>query len=543
MVTLPQLRDAALGGLDRAVAEWTELAAALDRLVGRATTGVGGPLRASHWAGADAEAAARGLAERGEQVRVAAQEARYVVAVLDTAVDQLRGAQHDLRAGLDEAAAAGFTVFDDGRLEAADPAARADAAVRARQFELERRLAEPVRKATEADTHCAETLARLYPTGTADWADTAADGACVTALTGLDQATIPRGDPAAAAKWWAGLTTSERAMYLAAYPAVLGALDGLPTEVRDRANRVALAEAKAALLAELATTRAKRDAADRTGDAKLRFRVTELKDRLAAIEALEATLRSGDDMYLMGFSAKGDGRAIVAIGNPDTAAHTAVYVPGTGAELAGIGSHVSRMRSLWLAAQQVKDPGEVSAIAWVGYDAPDTLVHAMVTSYADNAAPDFVRFLRGVGVAQGIDSNNHVTVIGHSYGSVVLGQAAHQSGGLAAKDIIVVGSPGMHVKRAADLHADPKHVWVGAAQGDVVTDIGSGAHAPIVNHGGIKRRVTPDDADFGANRFTSDGAKGHSEYWSTSHSASLDNQAAIVAGNYEDVRLIWGDRP
>ncbi|MET7298096.1 alpha/beta hydrolase [Embleya sp. NPDC005575] len=543
MVTLTQLRDAALGGLDRAVAEWTDLAAALDGVVGRATTGVGGPLRASHWEGADADAAERGVAARGEQVMVAAQEARCVLTVLDTAAEQLRYAQHELRAGLEEAAAAGFTVFEDGRLVAADPTRGADAAMVSRRHELEQRLAVPVRTATEVDTRCAQTLARLHPTGTADWADTAADGACVMALAGLDLATIPKGDPVAAAKWWAGLNASERAMYLAGYPAVLGAMDGLPTEIRDRANRVALAETKVALLAELAAARAKRDAAGRTDDAKWRFRVTALKERLAAIEGLEATLRSGDDLYLMGFSAKDDGRAIVAIGNPDMAAHTAVYVPGTGAGLARIGSDVNRMRSLWLAARQESRGGGISTITWVGYDAPDTLVHAISTADADEAAPSFARFLRGVGVAQGISSNEHVTVIGHSYGSVVVGQAAHYSGGLFARDIVVAGSPGMHVTRAKDLGISPRHVWVGAADGDLVTDVGAGAHAPMSENDGVRRRVTPDAREFGANRFTSDGSRGHSEYWSTANPMSLNNQAAIVTGNYQDVRLEWGERP
>ncbi|MEU0934844.1 alpha/beta hydrolase [Embleya sp. NPDC005971] len=543
MVTLTQLRDAALGGLDRAVAEWTELASALDGLVGRATTGVDGPLRASRWEGADADAAERGVAARGEQVMVAAQEARCVLTVLDTAADRLRVAQQELWAGLAEAAASGFTVFEDGRVEPADPTRRADGAMNSRRHELERRLATSIRAATEVDAQCAQALGRLHPTGTADWADTAADGACVTALAGLDLATIPKGDPVAAAKWWAGLNPSERAMYLAGYPAVLGAMDGLPTEVRDRANRVALAETKVALVAELAAARAKRDAAGRTDDAKWRFRVTALKERLAAIEGLEATLRSGGDLYLMGFSAKGDGRAIVAIGNPDTAAHTAVYVPGTGSGLAKIGVDVGRMRSLWLAARQESQGGEVSTIAWIDYDAPDTLVHAMSTSNADEAAPVFARFLRGVGVAQGISSNNHVTVIGHSYGSVVVGQAAHHSGGLFARDIVVAGSPGMHVTRAQDLGISPRHVWVGAAEGDLVTDFGAGAHAPMSENGRVHRRVTPDVRAFGANRFTSDGSSGHSEYWSTSDPMSLNNQAAIITGNYHDVRLEWGERP
>ncbi|MFF7248678.1 alpha/beta hydrolase [Embleya sp. NPDC008237] len=543
MVTLTQLRDAALGGLDRAVAEWTDLAGALDGLVGRATTGVGGPLRASHWDGADANAAERSLAARGEQVRVAAQEARCVLTVLDAAADQLRNARHDLLAGLAEAAAAGFTVFEDGRMEPADPTRGVDAAMVSRRHELEQRLAVPVRKATEVDTHCAEALARLYPTAAADWADTAADGACVMALAGLDLAAIPKGDPVAAAKWWAGLNPSEQAMYLAGYPAVLGAMDGLPTEVRDRANRVALAETKVALLAELAAARAKRDAAVRTDDAKWRFRVTALKERLAAIEGLEATLRSGDDLYLMGFSAKDDGRAIVAIGNPDRAAHTAVYVPGTGASLAETRDYVVRMQKLAAATHRYLNGEEAAMIAWVGYDAPDTLLHAMDSSNAESAAPKLRTFVRGVGVAQGVDSNRHITVIAHSYGSVVVGEAARSENGLPAKDIVVAGSPGMHVERAAELNVSPHHVWVAAASGDVVPTLGSGAHAPVSSGSHTHHRATPDQRSFGANRIRTDGARGHSEYWESSDPVSLDNQAAIVAGRYQEVSLVWGIAP
>ncbi|MFI1384422.1 alpha/beta hydrolase [Embleya sp. NPDC020886] len=543
MVTLTQLRDAALGGLDRAVAEWTELASALDGLVGRATTGVGGPLRASRWEGADADAAERGVAARGEQVMVAAQEARCVLTVLDTAADRLRVAQQELWAGLAEAAASGFTVFEDGRVEPADPTRRADGAMNSRRHELERRLATSIRAATEVDAQCAQALGRLHPTGTADWADTAADGACVTALAGLDLATIPKGDPVAAAKWWAGLNPSERAMYLAGYPAVLGAMDGLPTEVRDRANRVALAETKVALVAELAAARAKRDAAGRTDDAKWRFRVTALKERLAAIEGLEATLRSGGDLYLMGFSAKGDGRAIVAIGNPDTAAHTAVYVPGTGSGLANLGDHVRRMRRLVIAGQRYTSPGEISAISWLGYDAPDTLAHALSSSDAESAAPKLKSFLQGVGIAQGIDSQRHITVIGHSYGSVVIGESAKSEGGIYARDIIVAGSPGMHVSKAEDLNLPANHVWVGAADGDSVPALGSGAHSPAVKTERSWRRVTPDDLSFGANRMTTEGAHGHSEYWEGEHPESLDNQAAVVAGRYGETKLLWGSRP
>ncbi|MYV96862.1 alpha/beta hydrolase [Streptomyces sp. SID3343] len=542
MVTLPQLRDAGLGGLDRAVADWTAFATALDGLAHQAVAGVGVPLRASGWKGADAEAAARGVAERGDLVLVAAQEARYVVTVLDAAADDLRGARNRLLALLDAAVVGGLRVADDGRVEAVVGAAPG---AEDRRRAMERSLAAVIGEATATDGRCAAALAALYPsaTGTADWLDTTADGARVTALRGAHAFDVPKNNPAAAARWWSTLTEPDRQMYLAMHPAAIGALDGLPTDVRDRANRITLAETKAALLAELKTTRAKRDAAGRTQDAKLRFRVTALKDRLTAIQSLEQSLNSAEDMWLLGFNPKGDGRAIVAIGNPDKATHTAVYIPGTGSDLASMRDDISRMQNLTAASRRYAKASELSTIAWVGYDAPDTLLEAITSSSAHTAAPTLKSFVRGVGVAQGIDSNSHITLIAHSYGSVVVGEAAYSGRDMPIQDIIVAGSPGMHVDKASDLNIGSKHVWAAAAPDDVVPVLGSGAHAPLVSGSKGRRRATPDERAFGANRIRTDGAEGHSEYWESDEPMSLDNQAAIITGRYEDVSLIWGSSP
>jgi len=55
-----------------------------------------------------------------------------------------------------------------------------------------------------------------------------------------------------------------------------------------------------------------------------------------------------------------------------------------------------------------------------------------------------------------------VTLIGHSYGSVVTGLAAP---GLSRNvhDIVALGSPGMGVSRAADLHTGAR-IWAGTAR-------------------------------------------------------------------------------
>lgn len=66
-----------------------------------------------------------------------------------------------------------------------------------------------------------------------------------------------------------------------------------------------------------------------------------MQGNLKGIEAIEGKLSGSNDLpqghYLLGFSTADDGRAIVAKGNPDTADNVATFIPGTTADLAGVG--------------------------------------------------------------------------------------------------------------------------------------------------------------------------------------------------------------
>ena len=55
-----------------------------------------------------------------------------------------------------------------------------------------------------------------------------------------DELPHPTSSPEAVSAWWTALDPARRAEYLADPPTTLGALDGLPAEVRDTANRAAL---------------------------------------------------------------------------------------------------------------------------------------------------------------------------------------------------------------------------------------------------------------------------------------------------------------
>ncbi|MFD8644042.1 alpha/beta hydrolase [Streptomyces zaomyceticus] len=128
-------------------------------------------------------------------------------------------------------------------------------------------------------------------------------------------------------------------------------------------------------------------------------------------------------------------------------------------------------------------------------------------------------------------SPGHTTIIGHSYGSTLIGEATKAGrifDGPIADDIVVAGSPGMQVDRAADLGIKGDHMWAMVAEEDNVPTGGS-----LVGLG--DDWVVPTDPEFGGNVMKTD-TIGHSGYWDD-NSLSLNNQAKVIVGDYEGVIL------
>lgn len=327
----------------------------------------------------------------------------------------------------------------------------------------------------------------------------------------------PSGGAQENAQWWSGLSAQEQSNYLSTYGADIGAMDGLPSEVRHEANMAAL-----------------RHDAEHGED---RQASQALLERIEASQSGPAS----DRLLLLGFQPKdgsADAQAIVAISNPDTADNVGIFVPGTGTDVASIGGNIDRMADLQAQAETIPGSGQTSTIVWLGYDAPDHLPAAVLSGYATDGAPALRDFTVGLREShQGPDAN--VTVIGHSYGSTVVGTADAMAGhGLAVNDIIAMGSPGMGyearerqgwfdsawVDDTSDLHIDSDHFWAGAASDDVVSYTEVHGNSPV-------------DWSFGGQRITTDGASGHSDYWNPGTEA-LRNQAYILTGNYDQVDTV-----
>jgi pimeloyl-ACP methyl ester carboxylesterase len=134
-------------------------------------------------------------------------------------------------------------------------------------------------------------------------------------------------------------------------------------------------------------------------------------------------------------------------------------VPGTTSTLAGAAGDLGRAQALYDTA-----PGQMASVYWLGYDAPDwppPMGHdpdygPANQKYADVGGPLLAAFVNSLNAQHQGPTN--VTMIGHSYGSTVVGDALANYG-LHAQGAIFVGSPGVVADTASGLHLDPGRVW------------------------------------------------------------------------------------
>lgn len=207
------------------------------------------------------------------------------------------------------------------------------------------------------------------------------------------------------------------------------------------------------------------------------------------------------------------------VGQPSTADHIAVLVPGVGTTPRNLSRTTGAMaRALYASAAPRTGPGEVAVVAWLGYRPPEGLgLEAARESSAEAGAPALSRFVTELVAGR---PDVRVTLIGHSYGAVVIGLAAHT---LPAQvtDLVTLGAPGMGADRAADLRttarvwaAQSPHDWIRFVPGIRLFHLGLGTH--------------PADSSFGAQPLPVDGVDGHPDYL-TDGSATLDAVAGIVA--------------
>ncbi|MFI6700124.1 alpha/beta hydrolase [Streptomyces sp. NPDC050509] len=507
--------------LEAAASSWKKLAEALGKTGTDSGKRVTGPLHKAGWTGLSATHGFEAMEATESKLGTAQLDAQLITTTLDTLRTRMEAAQRTLRNAVADAEAAGHTVRDGGWVEpkqALDPKYHNDPDYEGLQSEanaglggFRARIDGALTDAATASYEAAELLHQIDPFDLDKrygGANAQEDAARVAEFAGISRKDIPDGkDPQKAADWWAGLGEDDQRFYLAAFPDQLGPLDGLPATARDHANRTVL-DVK---LNDYALREGSLGYHDRSNYRSL----SALKERLEKADVGPAHKQQ----YLLGLSTKGDGRAIVAIGNPDTAKHTAVQVPGTDNQLDNFDGQISRANKLQDAAGDwsAGTGKDVSVIAWLGYDAPELDNSVITDGRALDGAEDLRGFTHGLRAAQE-GERTHLTVLAHSYGSTIAGAANAGGQGLDADDMVVLGSPGLTVDRADQLQIDPEHLWVGAAGNDPISNVASD----------LTLGADPKKSEFGAQRMYVD-TSGHSGYWDDG-SQSLENQGRIIAG-------------
>lgn len=372
----------------------------------------------------------------------------------------------------------------------------------------------------------------------------------------------PGSDPKAVADWWKSLSKEQQEALKNTKYQELGQLRGLPADVLDEANRKRIPEDAARFNAE--KDQLKQQLADRArelgvdpnsaeGQRALRNdaqgsqlmsqydeaarRAKNADDAVGALDkAGQLSAESGKKAYVLAWSPDGagakEGAIAVAFGNPDTAKNVAVCVPGTTSTLSSFG--------LDQAANLSTEMGpDGAAIQWLGYDAPEFLPGQV--NDPEQAREGGAILAKDVEGYRTTNPNAHVTVIGHSYGSTVVGYSAMDNG-LKADDIVFVGSPGVGASNVDQLSAGAGHVYVGGTEHDPVIQATSGDW--FTKDGSS---TGPYDSSFGGKTFGTSGESwighAHSSYYDKG-TESLSNIAKIANGDGGSVtEQRWQDAP
>lgn len=283
-------------------------------------------------------------------------------------------------------------------------------------------------------------------------------------------------------RFFAGLTPSQQRTLVAKDPGTVGNLEGAPYELRYAANQ-----------------------------------------KVAKIKT---------PGRLLAYDPRSSGFVTEVFGDLAKADHIGVLVPGVGWDLDKIMTHHSAAKANPIAGatalqseMQRLVPGSHTAIVvWLGYDPPAGIDR--IAARSERAAQGVSGLIR---LIADLPAKAKITLVGHSYGSVVVGRAV-KGMGQRISDVVALASPGMDAGTTADLGTKAR-VWAARAEDD---PIGLTPHVRVGGYGHDTDPVTP---GFGARVFTTGNAHGHGDYYLPG-TDSLTNVARIILGLGSQVTLV-----
>lgn len=298
------------------------------------------------------------------------------------------------------------------------------------------------------------------------------------------------------AAWWAGLPAAAQDAVVVAAPAMVGSLDGVPAWARDRANRLVLD----------ATLQNPSLPDDEARAARL------LDQRIRAEEAAGRTVQ----LHLLDLPAD---RVVLSLGDLDTADAVALLVPGVRTTPQDdLDALVGDARDVAAAAGASGAALTVATVVWLGYRTPQSLPAIISRTASIEGGRALAEALDGLSAARTAAGNElpRTTVLAHSYGTVVVDEAADRPGQLASDAVVLLGSPGMSEDAAA---LEAPEVYDAGSAGDPISWsgwFGIPAGAPA----------------FGSTGLPTDTWAGHSDYYERD-GLTLEAVGEVVAGTRE----------
>ncbi|MFI1965233.1 alpha/beta hydrolase [Streptomyces pathocidini] len=312
--------------------------------------------------------------------------------------------------------------------------------------------------------------------------------------------------PRVLADFFSSLTTTQQEHLVQRYPLVVGNMGGAPVELRYRANRIALDEARST-------------AKKRMNDLGLTEEGRQDAGRL--MHRFESMLSGG--RQILAFDPTGPGRAAEVFGDLAQARQVSVVVPGVDTNLVNFertqrkySAPVGMARALYEEERAQRPEERTAVVAWADYTTPAGLgVDAATGRLAEDGAVRLDSFVDSLAHA------SRVSLFCHSYGSVVCGVAARD---LSPKvtDIAVAGSPGMRAETVAGLRTKAR-VWAARDADDWIQDV------PYLEIGELGHGADPVSRAFGARVISASRAVGHTGYFEPG-TESLESFAEIGVG-------------
>ncbi len=277
-------------------------------------------------------------------------------------------------------------------------------------------------------------------------------------------------------------------------------------------------------------------------------------------------LAVGGGRRFLRIDARGHGAVVEVFGDLLRAQHVAVIVPGMTNSLHDYRGN-ARVKGLDLAAAMRARNPDIAVVSWLGYRTPDLSVRGLLEGAASGRATVGADALvADLEVIRRMAPGSHITIVGHSYGSVVVGETlksralSDRVAALGIGDVAVVGSPGMNVATRAQLGHREIDVWAAKVRGidpghlsltlkvrwralvprrvplplpfpftgppvGVSVDFGPPRPRDIVPFAPVHGR-DPASRGFGARPFSAAGAKDHGSYFAPG-TLSLANLARI----------------